>query len=141
MTANGTALLDANVLIAITDEAHEHHGAASQWLATHVRWALCPITEGALVRYLVRRGVAASQCQRILADWKARENVDFYPDSLGFEAITLQHVVGHRQVTDAYLLALAKVNQAVLATFDVGILVRAEATGEQRHVELVASAS
>jgi hypothetical protein len=33
----------------------------------------------------------------------------------------MQGVIGHRQVTDAYLAQLARVNAGRLATFDAGI--------------------
>ena len=51
-----TYLLDANVLIALTVAEHEHHERASTWAATVNRFAVCPIVEGALVRFLVRTG-------------------------------------------------------------------------------------
>ncbi|HEY5858440.1 MAG TPA: PIN domain-containing protein [Aldersonia sp.] len=51
-----TYLLDANVLIALTVAEHEHHERASAWAATISRFAVCPIVEGALVRFLVRTG-------------------------------------------------------------------------------------
>lgn len=51
-----TYLLDANVLIALTVQEHEHHARASTWAATVDRFAICPIVEGALVRFLVRLG-------------------------------------------------------------------------------------
>ena len=51
-----TYLLDANVLIALTVAEHEHHDRASTWAATINGFAVCPIVEGALVRFLVRTG-------------------------------------------------------------------------------------
>jgi len=51
-----THLLDANVLIALTVAEHEHHDRASRWVAGIERFALCPVVEGALVRFLVRVG-------------------------------------------------------------------------------------
>lgn len=46
-------------------------------------------------------------------------------------------VVGHRQVTDAYLLGLAAHQRQRLATLDRGLLVFAQAIGLAGHVELV----
>ena len=64
-----TYLLDANVLIALTIEEHEHHRRVSTWLANVERVALCPLVEGALFRFLVRIGEsvgAASEVLRLL---------------------------------------------------------------------------
>jgi predicted nucleic acid-binding protein len=47
-------LLDINILIALADPDHEHHGKAeSFFLANHQRgWATCPITENGFVRII-----------------------------------------------------------------------------------------
>jgi predicted nucleic acid-binding protein len=47
-------LPDINVLLAMTDPAHVHHEAASQWFAdASLRgWATCPLTENGFVRIL-----------------------------------------------------------------------------------------
>ena len=46
--------------------------------------------------------------------------------------IAWAHVVGHRQVTDAYLLALAKTHGGKLATFDRGVAALLPAAKEQQ---------
>ncbi len=48
------ALLDVNVLIALLDAAHVHHGLARRWFASHVEqgWASCPLTQNGCVRIL-----------------------------------------------------------------------------------------
>jgi predicted nucleic acid-binding protein len=45
----------------------------------------------------------------------------FWPDSLDYGDILLRGVLGHRQVTDAYLAALARHHRAKLATLDRGL--------------------
>ena len=51
------ALADSNLLIAMTVPNHVHHGAAHSWLAQHQgAVATCPITQGALLRLLIREG-------------------------------------------------------------------------------------
>jgi predicted nucleic acid-binding protein len=64
-----TYLLDTNVLIALTVQEHEHHERATTWASTLDRFAICPIVEGALVRFLVRLRespiTAATVIQRI----------------------------------------------------------------------------
>ncbi len=44
--------------------------------------------------------------------------VDFWPDSISYTEAALEHITGHRQVTDAYLASLAASHQARLATLD-----------------------
>ncbi|GFG85164.1 PIN domain-containing protein [Mycolicibacter algericus] len=46
---------------------------------------------------------------------------EFWPDSLSFADVTLTGVIGHRQVTDAYLAQLARAHNGRLATFDRGL--------------------
>ena len=62
---------------------------------------------------------------------------EFWPADLGLlEAIAkLEPLVGHRQITDAYLLALTRVRKGILATFDRGVL--ALAGGKEQGVELL----
>jgi uncharacterized protein len=116
-------LLDANVLIALTVADHEHHARASSWASGISRFAVCPVVEGALVRFLVRMGESAAVAQEVIRALHARPGVDFWPDSLSYAAAALGHVRGHRQVTDAYLVSLAaERTDAVLATLDEGLV-------------------
>jgi toxin-antitoxin system PIN domain toxin len=110
--------LDANVLIALTVAEHEHHDRASRWAAGIERFALCPVVEGALIRFLVRIGESTTAATEVLPAVNARPGCDFWPDSLSYVNVGLGHVRGHRQVTDAYLANLAAVNEGVLATLD-----------------------
>jgi len=45
----------------------------------------------------------------------------FWPDDLSFSDVGMAGVIGHRQVTDAYLAALARRHQGRLATLDPGL--------------------
>ena len=115
-------LLDSNVLIALAIQEHEHHAAASTWIVDVEKFALCPVVEGALVRFLVRLGESASTAVAVLSAIQAMPSCEFWPDELSYANVDLRHVVGHRQVTDAYLLGLVHVrSQARLATFDAGL--------------------
>ncbi len=117
-----TALLDANVLIALLVDDHVHHAVAEPWFSRRGGpFATCPITEGALVRLLVRSGQPAAAAQAVLAALWSDERHRFWPDDLGYGAVELAGVVGHRQVTDAYLAALARHRGGELASFDDGL--------------------
>ena len=63
-----TALLDSNVLIALVVAEHVHHDFASRWLSeSDAGFATCPITQGSLVRFLVRTGHAAAAARDVVA--------------------------------------------------------------------------
>ncbi len=79
-----TYLLDANVLIALTVEEHEHHGLVAAWISGVERVALCPISEGSLVRFLVRIGESASVASEVLRRLHANPNCEFWPDSVTY---------------------------------------------------------
>ena len=114
-----TYLLDANVLIALSVEEHEHHLPVAAWIRGVDRVALCPIVEGSLVRFLVRIGESARVAAEVLRLLHANRICEFWPDSVTYVQADLSGVQGHRQVTDAYLVALvASHPEARLATLD-----------------------
>ena len=116
-----TYLLDANVLIGLTVEEHEHHERAITWVANVDRFAVCPIVEGALVRFLLRLGESSSTAADVVRRIRAMPSCEFWTDSISYADVDLGHVVGHRQVTDAYLVSLARTHSAALATLDSGL--------------------
>ena len=121
-------LLDANALIALVIAEHEHHGRVTAWVTQVDKVALCPITEGAMVRYLIRVGETAATASQLLNTLRESPRVDFWPDSISYTEAALEHVTGHRQVTDAYLASLAASHQARLATLDVAMATALSAT-------------
>jgi len=118
-----TYLLDANVLIALVGPDHVHHEAATNWLASHDEaFATCPITQGALVRYLLRQGHSASDVGPALRRIGGLPRHHFWPDDIAFSDAPLTGVIGHRQVTDSYLCHLAEAHGGRLATCDRGLV-------------------
>lgn len=117
-----TVLLDGNVLVALVVESHVHHGAARAWWAgLEDRYATSPITQGTLLRFLLRAGLSATASARALADLCGDARHDLWTDDEPYTAETLAGVVGHRQVTDAYLASQARLRGGRLATFDRGL--------------------
>jgi toxin-antitoxin system PIN domain toxin len=117
-----TVLLDANVLIALVVADHVHHDAAESWfVAADDAFATCPITQGSLIRLLVNQGQSAETAVTLLAALTAHPRHEFWSDNKSFEAVPLRGVIGHRQVTDAYLAHLARSRKGRLATFDQGL--------------------
>lgn len=117
-------LLDGNVLVALVSSGHVHHAAAQRWFARHsLPFATCPITQGTLIRLSIRLGDAEPETAvRLLASLVAHPRHRFWPDSIGYTEVAWQGVMGHRQVTDAYLAALARHHGGKLASFDRGLV-------------------
>ncbi len=125
------ALLDVNVLVALFDPDHIHHDLAHDWFAEQrpVGWATCPLTENGLVRVLShpRYGQATSRPSwyigRLHRFWSSCL-LEFWPDAVSLRDASLfprNAALGHRQLTDVYLLGLAKKMGGALATFDRSI--------------------
>jgi toxin-antitoxin system PIN domain toxin len=138
------ALLDVNVLIALLDDAHVFSRRANEWLdAEPRRIATCPIVENGVVRILSAPAYSAThratpgqvaQGLRALA-----EGVDhaFWPDDVSLldeAAIDFTRLHGHRQITDAYLLALAVKHGGVLVSFDAAVPLSAVRDATKRHL-------
>jgi uncharacterized protein len=114
-----TDLLDANVLIALTVVDHVHHDVSEEWFAgSSSSFATCPITQGALLRAWLRAGATSADALAVLTALTASERHEFWPDDQPFTDVDLRGVVGHRQVTDAYLVALARARGGRLVTLD-----------------------
>lgn len=114
-----TILLDANVLIALLVDDHVHHQAAENWFVGMAgNFATCPITQGSLMRLLIREGQSAAAARAILNGTAADSRHEFWADDIPYTDVPTQGIVGHRQVTDAYLAHLARARGSRLATFD-----------------------
>ncbi len=137
------ALLDVNVLIAMLDADHVHHGRARDWFRGQARygWASCPITQNGCVRIMSQPAYPkplpiAAVIER-LADAARNPRHRFWPDDVSLldgETADGQRIHGSKQVTDLYLLALAMRHEGRLATFDGNIPISAIPGATSRHV-------
>jgi uncharacterized protein len=124
-------LLDANVLIALAWPQHSSHDNVGRWFVRHRQsgWATCPITQMALVRILSNPAFSPQALTPAGALQVLGRNVDvpehrFWSDSIELSGALERMpdaLSGHRQITDAYLVALAIKNKGKLATLDRGI--------------------
>lgn len=140
------ALFDVNVLIALLDTDHLHHGVAMDWLADNIDagWASCPLTENGCIRILSQPGytnplpaavVAARLAEAAATPWHA-----FWPDGISLldqGVINWQAVLGSRQVTDVYLLALAVRNGGRLVTLDRAVPLQAVGGATPDHLVVI----
>ena len=111
-------LLDSSVLIALTTPEHQFHNLAAAWMARGSAFATTPITQGAVLRFLIRYGARSDDAVAVLSSIVALDRHEFWADELPYDSAMLKHVTGHAQVTDAYLLALAQAHHGRIATFD-----------------------
>ena len=123
-------LLDVNVLIALCDARHEFHHRAAAWFGANATagWASCPLTQNGAVRIMSAPGYpntrTPGEVVKQLQPLFANPAHEFWPDDIGItDASKFNHaqLIGHRQITDAYLLALAVKNKGRLLTDDRGI--------------------
>ncbi|MEJ2206616.1 MAG: PIN domain-containing protein [Gemmatimonadota bacterium] len=139
-----TWLLDVNVLVALFDPEHVHHEAAHRWFAgaRSAGWATCPLTENGLVRvvsnpaYPGRRTTVADAVSR-LRQFTDSGNHVHWPDDVSLlrpDELDGSQLTGHREITDAYLLALAVRHDGALATFDRSVRTAAVPAFEPRHL-------
>ena len=124
-------LLDVNVLIALAWPNHLHHAVALSWFEANVQsgWATCAVTELGFVRVssnatIVGEPTTAAEAIRYLGSLKQRGAHRYWSDLPSLASLPLEltaAIAGHRQVTDGYLLHLAKTNEGYLITLDRGI--------------------
>jgi uncharacterized protein len=128
------ALLDVNVLIALVDPKHGSSARAHEWFAANQQAkggvATCPIVQNGVARILSQPTYSSAaqfsvqSVVQVLRDFCATVDHQFWADSIALvnaETFDETRLMGHRQITDAYLLALAVANDGMLVTFDSAI--------------------
>ncbi|HEX2493623.1 MAG TPA: TA system VapC family ribonuclease toxin [Steroidobacter sp.] len=140
------ALLDVNVVIALLDTEHVGHSVATTWFAAELAqgWASCPITENGTARIMASAGYpnplpVAAVLQR-LAMAKATEHHRFWPDDVSLtdtEIFNPVELLGPKQITDRYLLALAVRNNGRFVTFDQAMRPTAVTGATAEHLVLL----
>ena len=127
-------LLDVNVLVALFDPAHVHHELAHDWFSDnrHRGWATTPLTENAVLRVFghPKYGSNAERPETVAPRLRAFCSADdhlFWPAAISLSDTSLFQLAfaSHRQLTDIYLLGLARANDGALATFDHSIPLKA----------------
>ena len=132
-------LLDINVLIALIDPAHVQHDRAHEWFAATGRkaWATCSLTENGVLRivgharYPNSPGTPAAVA-KLLTTLCALLGHEFWPNDitlLDAKRVDGSRLLDSAQVTDSYLLALARAHGGQLATFDQRLVTDAVVNG------------
>ncbi|MDZ4255430.1 MAG: TA system VapC family ribonuclease toxin [Sulfuritalea sp.] len=140
------ALLDVNVLIALLDGDHLHHIRARDWLKDNIAagWASCPLTQNGCIRIMSQSGypnpLPAAAVAARLAEATDTPHHAFWPDTVSLldtQRIAWTAVLGSRQVTDVYLLALAVEQGGTLVTLDRGVPLKAVTGARPRHLAVI----
>jgi len=131
-------LLDVNVLLALAWPNHQFHAAATRRLESRQdRWATCALTELGFIRLSSNPAAVSAaktpvEAAALLAAM-VKDPLHVYLKSLRApsdkESIQVfEKILGTKQVTDAYLLRLARQYGARLTTFDtrLQVLTRSE---------------
>ena len=130
------SLLDASILIALFDGDHSFNARATAWFLENkeLGWASCPITQNAILRVLINPGYSnvirysLSELRQLLSENMLQTDHKFWPDDVSLlddSIIRPEFVLGPKQLTDVYLLALAVKNNGRLVTFDEKISISA----------------
>lgn len=128
------ALLDVNVLLALLDVDHVDHARARRWLDEELEhgWASCALTQNGLVRILSQprypSPVSVTEAMARLQRATSTDHHLFWPcdvSALDPSTVDRRHLLGHRQITDAYLLAMAAAHGGRFVTLDRSVPVDA----------------
>lgn len=140
------ALLDVNVLLALLDGGHAQHALATDWLDAEIAggWASCPITQNGFVRIIsqprypspVPTAAAASALARACAD-ESHELWACDVTLLDPAVVDTSRLLGPKQVTDCYLLALAVARGGRFVTFDARVALGAVVGATEDHLTVL----
>jgi toxin-antitoxin system PIN domain toxin len=123
------SLLDVNVLVSLFDEDHVFNERAHEWLAANAGRgiATCPHAENGVVRILSHPAyskvlkLSPLRIIGMLSNFASHHDHEFWPDEISLRDAAIFDVgrlIGHRQVSDVYLLGLAVRRGGRLVTFD-----------------------
>ena len=139
----GLLLLDVNALVALAWPNHQFHTEILTRLEQQPvpRWATCALTQLGFVRLSSNpKAVEVRKTPAEVVDLLAELTRDERHVYLGTlptlprVAQAFRKILGHQQVTDAYLLAVAEAHDATLLTFDQRVVPRGKT---HPHVEVV----
>jgi toxin-antitoxin system PIN domain toxin len=127
-------LLDVSFLVALLQDQHIYFGRAHAWWAANRTegWASCPLTQNGFLRITPQlrfpKPIVVADALDLLSDMIAATDHVFWSDDISLldeQLIDRSRILGPKQLTDIYLLALAVKHGGRLVTFDRSIAVAA----------------
>lgn len=143
-------LLDVNVVIALSDPNHIHARTAHEWLnsAPSRRWATCAIVLNGALRVMShpafsRQGGIANTAAALRQTLKNSNPVVWSESISILDESVFNHseILSPKQLTDAYLLALAVKNGGTLVTFDRKLRLQSVVDAEPWNLTLLGAVS
>jgi len=140
------SLLDVNMLVALGDVEHPHHILVQTWMQANASagWATCPITQNGFLRIAALpsnpRAQKMLQSSQLLSAWIADPHHAFWPDDvsiLNTQLFDHSRLLGHGQITDAYLLALAVKHGGRFVTLDRRVTLASVRGAQPEHLVVV----
>ena len=140
------SLYDVNCLLALLDRHHAARDTVAAWFAANMQhgWASCPLTQNGCVRILSQPSyphpLSVADAIDLLRAAVSSEQHQFIPDDISLLDDTLvddQRLLGHRQLADVYLLALAVSHDARLVTRDTRIPLDAVPGATESHLVII----
>ena len=118
-------MLDTNLLLALAWPNHQHHAEAHAWFAAHGQkgWATCALTQLGFIRLSANPAytpdaVSPREAAALLRRWTQLKSHSFWASPAADDPATYVHSIGHQQVNDAWLVAVARHHLGRLVTFD-----------------------
>ena len=118
------SLLDVNVLVALLVPEHQHHATAVNWFANEAAsgWATCTVTELGVIRVCAQlpgtKWSPEATADRLLMMIVTNREYVWWPSVSPSLLPEVRLAETGKQVTDRYLLGLARCNRGQLVTFD-----------------------
>jgi toxin-antitoxin system PIN domain toxin len=131
------------MLLALFQPDHVHHSLAHQWWSANRAkgWASCPLTQNGFVRIASQprypKPMRVFEVIALLFEEVAGTDHVFWPDNISLldeQLIDHSRILGPKQLTDIYLLALAVKHGGRLVTFDRSIPIAAVRGARADHV-------
>lgn len=118
-------LLDVNVLVALLVPEHQHHTLAISWFSREAAagWATCAVTELGVIRVCAQLSGGTwspeATADRLLMLMISNRGYVWWPDTMSPAVLPEVRSAGSaKQVTDRYLLGVARRNRGKVITFD-----------------------
>jgi toxin-antitoxin system PIN domain toxin len=136
-------LLDVSFLVGLLQDQHIYFGRAHDWWAANRAegWASCPLTQNGFLRITPQlrfpKPIVVADALDLLSDMIAGTDHVFWPDDISLldERLTdRSRILGPKQLTDIYLVALAVKHGGRLVTFDRSIPVAAVRSARADHI-------
>jgi uncharacterized protein len=139
-------LLDVSFLIALLQDQHIYFDRAQDWWAANRAkgWASCPLTQNGFLRIMPQlrfpRPIVVMDALDLLSDMIAGTDHIFWPDDISLldkQLIDRSRILGPKQLTDIYLLALAVKHGGRLVTLDCAIPMTAVRGARPEHLVVI----